>query len=103
MTISEEKMSLAKEILKELDNMESLRRENQYKDVLQSFRKNIKEGNGLTLFYYAILYDEVREQLEREGFRVRVITSNSRGTPAYVVSKREDFVINDDTIEKNLL
>ena len=62
------------------------------KRFLQAFRKNIKEGNGLALFYYIILYDDVREQLESEGFRVRTVTSNSGGRAAYLITKKEDFV-----------
>ena len=84
-------MSLAEEILKEYDELEAERRESQYKNVLTAFRDNLKKGSGTTLLYYSIIYDDVRERLEKEGFSVRTVTSGSYGNQAaYLISKKEE-------------
>lgn len=78
--------------------MEKKRRDNQYKEVLQEFRRNAKEGTGFALFYYQILYDDVRQRLEKNGFKVKTITCGSGGKPAYYITRKEDFVLEDDDL-----
>ena len=86
-----ESSSLSNEVLKELYKVENERRENQYNDVLQSFKRNIKDGTGLQLFYNAIIYDDIRERLEKEGFNVKTVTANSAGRVAYLITAKEEM------------
>jgi len=95
MSVEEGKLSLSKEVIKEFDEMEKKRRDNQFREVLQDFRKNVKEGNGFALFYYGILYDEVRQRLEKEGFNVSVITVSSGGKPAYYITRKNDCAVEE--------
>lgn len=97
-----EAMSLAQQVLKEFDEVENKRREDQYKDVLMAFKKNFKEGNGLSLIYHKILFDDVRQRLEGDGFSVKTITFNSYGTAAYLISKKEDFVAEFENPDERL-
>ena len=98
MTVEEGKMSLANTIIKEFDEMENKRREDQYKGVLQDFKRNAKEGNGFALFYHTIRYDDVRERLQRDGFNVEVITANSSGRAAYYITRNSKFCLEEDNI-----
>jgi len=99
MDSSKPKLSLANTVIKEFDEMEEKRRQAQYEAVLNDFRRNAKEGNGYMLYYYAILYDEVRERLEQTGFNVEILTCNASGKAAYHISRRKDFII-DENLEK---
>lgn len=98
MSVEEEKMTLAKEVIKEFDEMEKKRRDNQYNDVLNSFRRNIKDGTGFALFYHAVLYDDVRQRLEKDGFNVSVITSSSSGRAAYYITRNNDYALEKSRI-----
>lgn len=93
MVAEEGKMPLENIVIKEFEEMESKRRDNQYREVLQSFRRNTKEGSGFAIFYYKILYDDVRERLEKSGFKVKIITASSDGSPAYYITVKPDFVV----------
>jgi len=95
MSLEVTKMPLVKEVIKEFDEMEEKRREDQYKEVLERFRRNAKDGTGFALQYYNILYDEVRQRLQKEGFNVDVITSNSSGNTAYFITRNKDHVIEE--------
>ena len=91
MQVSEEKLSLAKEILKEYDDMEASRREKQYETILKMFRNNLKTGNGTSLFYSNVIHDDVRKRLEKDGFKVETKTISSTGSVAYEISKKEGY------------
>lgn len=107
MSVEEVKTSLAKTVMKEFCEMESKRREDQYKDVLQNFKKNTREGNGYSIFWHTILYDDVRERLQKDGFNVEVITSNSGGRAAYHISINKELMLelnkNSEMLSANLL
>ena len=93
-------MSLANELLKEIDEVEEQRREEQYNKVLSEYRKNFRE-KGSVLFYCGyIIYDEVRQRLEREGFKVQTVTYNSYGYVCYLITKKEDFSISEESKSK---
>lgn len=98
MAFEESKIPLVKLVIKEFDEMESKRRDEQFSNVLQSFRQNIKEGTGYALFYYNILYDDVRERLEKEGFNVRVITSSANGKTAYYITRNKGTILEKSRI-----
>lgn len=92
------KVPLANVVIKEFDEMEKKRREEQYKDVLQSFKRNTKEGTGFALWYHSILYDDVRERLEKDGFKVKIVTYNSSGNPSYYITRNSDYVVEENNI-----
>ena len=98
MTVLEEKMPLAKEVIKEFDEMEKKRRDDQYNGVLEAFRRNVKEGTGYGLLYNTILYDDVRQRLEKDGFNVSVITSSCVGRAAYYITRNSEYVLEENII-----
>ena len=101
-SLQKEEMSLANQILKEIDEVEEQRREEQYNNVLEAYRKHFKD-NGSTLFYYSsILYDEVRQRLDREGFKVRTVTYNGYGYVSYLITRKEDFAVNKEVVRPPL-
>ena len=84
--------------------MEEKRRERQYNKVLSSFRDNIKQGNGHTLVFHAIMYDEVRTRLENDGFSVVVKKTSSGDNLAYYITYKgkESLSINYECSNRNL-
>ena len=85
-----QEVSFAKQVLKELDEMEARNRDTQYDSVLKAFRQNFKSNGNPTLYYHAILYDEVRQRLEKDGFKVITATQDAQGRVRYEISKKEN-------------
>ena len=96
-------MSLAEEVLKELDEMEQKRRDEQHDRILEAFRERFKDNGSTLLHYTSVIYDEVRQQLEKEGFSVRTVTYNSYGTVSYLITKKEDSHILESELESSII
>lgn len=84
-------MSLVEQVLKAFDEMEEERTE-EYTNILESFRSNLKDTGSQFYYHMSIIYDEVRQWLEDEGISVSVVAYNKYSL-AYLITKKSTNII----------
>ncbi len=98
-----EEVSLAKEVLKELEEMEQENRNTQHVKIIKSFGEYFKNNGSSLMYYHDIIYDEVRQKLETEGFSVKTVTYDKYGRTAYLITKKEDSHILDSELGSSIV
>lgn len=80
-------ISKAMEFYNEGKKVETARKNAQFNEIINLIQENMKICNESRTFYRNIIYDDVREKLENEGFSVKIVSND--GKPTYFIAVKD--------------